>query len=248
MGYPPVMELNPHDPALQATVTSTAGTDPVPAYLRRTYSWAYLDPRTLRWLDRPAIVSAILWGNADRLMRAAAAEFGPGQRLLQAACVYGGFLPMLAERVGASGLLDVIDVAALQVENARRKLAGSAQVRVRQADLSEPGCTLADAYDGVCCFFLLHEVPEDERRRIVDNLLAAVRPGGKIVFVDYHRPFRGHPLRPLMSLVFRWLEPYAVSLFDAEIPARSPRAEGFVWTKATCFGGLYQTLVGVRRD
>lgn len=241
------MEPNPHDPGLYAAHSSTPCSVPVPVYLRATYRWAYLDPRTLRWLDHPAIVSAILWGNAARLMRAAVAEFGPGQRLLQAACVYGEFLPMLAERVGPQGRLDVVDVAALQVGNARRKLAASPHAAVRQADLAQPGCVMADAYDAVSCFFLLHEVPEGARRSIVDNLLAAVRPGGKIVFVDYHRPVSAHPLRPVMSLVFRWLEPYAPSLFDTEIPQRSPRAAGFEWTKSTCFGGLYQTVVGVRR-
>jgi hypothetical protein len=37
----------------------------LPDYLRDTYTWAYLDHRTLPWLDRPVVVSAILWGNAS---------------------------------------------------------------------------------------------------------------------------------------------------------------------------------------
>ncbi|CAI08200.1 conserved hypothetical protein, potential methyltransferase [Aromatoleum aromaticum EbN1] len=242
-----VMEPNPADPALHLPGPLASYGDAIPAYLRHAYSWAYLDPRTLRWLDRPAVVSAILWGNANRLMRDAVAEFVPGQRVLQAACVYGGFSALLAQRLGAHGALDVVDVAALQVANARRKLAGFRQAKIWQADLSVSGCVAADAYDGVCCFFLLHEVPEAERCRIVDNLLAAVRPGGRIVFVDYHRPRGWHPLRPVMSMVFRSFEPYAQSLFAAAIESRSARSAGFEWTKTTCFGGLYQKLVGTRR-
>jgi hypothetical protein len=59
----------------------------LPAYLRDTYSWAYLDERSVPWLDRPWIVDAILWGNAARLMNAAVTEFPSGAHVLQAAAV-----------------------------------------------------------------------------------------------------------------------------------------------------------------
>jgi SAM-dependent methyltransferase len=222
----------------------TASARVVPAYLARTYTWAYLDRRTLPWLDRGLVVSAILWGNAGRLMRAAVAHFAPGQRVLQAACVYGDFSAMLARRVGPDGRLEIVDVAPLQVANARRKLAGQPQARVRVANLTLPQ---QRRFDGVCAFFLLHEVPEAERRQIVDNLLAAVAPGGKAVFVDYHRPAGWHPLRPVMHLVFRWLEPFAPSLLAAPIEGYARDAAAFAWHKRTLFGGLYQEVVAERR-
>lgn len=224
---------------------SAINADVLPEYLRQTYSWAYLNHRTLPWLDRSLVVSAILWGNAARLMRAAVAEFSPGSSVLQAACVYGVFSPMLAEQVGAKGTLDVVDVAPIQISNVRKKLAAYPQAVARLADLSEPlgECT----YDGVCCFFLLHEVPENQRRQIVDNLLAAVEPGGKAVFVDYHRCARWNPLAPVMNLVFHTLEPYAPSLLDTPIESMSARATAFDWTHRTLFGGLYQHVVAVRR-
>ncbi|THF63401.1 rhodoquinone biosynthesis methyltransferase RquA [Pseudothauera rhizosphaerae] len=215
----------------------------LPEYLLRTYRWAYLSRRTLPWLDRDLVVSAILWGNAGRLMRAACAEFAVGSKVLQAACVYGRFSPMLAARIGPQGRLDVADVSRLQLENARRKLASFAHTHVLHADLAHP---LAERYDGVCAFFLLHEVPTHQRRLIVDNLLAAVAPGGKAVFVDYHRPARWHPLRPVMHLVFRWLEPYAPSLLETPIESLSARAGEFEWRRITLFGGLYQHVVAVR--
>ncbi len=51
-----------------------------------------------------------------------------------------------------------------------------------------------------------------------------VRPGGKIVIVDYHRPARWHPMRPLMRAVFRKLEPYAIDLWRHEIEHFLPEA------------------------
>lgn len=242
IGMKPATAISAELPA-----SSTACEISVPAYLSRTYHWAYLNRHTLPWLDHSIVVSAILWGNAGRLMQSAVVEFSEGQRVLQAACVYGPFSRMLADRVGATGALEVVDVAALQVANVRRKLQHLEHVQVRQADLADPGCIEPGASDAVCCFFLLHEVPDGERRSIVDNLLGAVRPGGKIVFVDYHRTVDWHPLRPIMALVFRWLEPYAPSLLDTDIVSLSKCAADFEWVKTTCFGGLYQKLVGVRR-
>ncbi|CAK0737831.1 Methyltransferase [Gammaproteobacteria bacterium] len=246
-----------HSPALASTpepvtlgdsnlLVNTSQPPPgIPDYLQRTYHWAYLSDLGQLLLDRPIVVSTILWGNARRLMTAAAAEFAPGQRVLQSACVYGDFSPILARRVGPSGQLTVIDVAPIQTSNCQRKLHPYPHAKVRVADAAAP---LAEDVDGVCCFFLLHEVPEDYKVRIVDNLLGTVAPGGKVVFVDYHRPHSLHPLKGIMALVFRWLEPYAPILWEREIQSYASRAEEFTWEKCTYFGGLYQKVVAVRRS
>jgi SAM-dependent methyltransferase len=102
-------------------------------------------------------------------------------------------------------------------------------------------------YDVVCCFFLLHEMPEHYKRRVVDTLLDAVRPGGKAVFVDYHRPHWLHPLKGVMSLVFDFLEPFAKDLWVTEIADYAARGGEFTWRKCTYFGGLYQRTVAERQ-
>ena len=38
----------------------------------------------------------------------------------------------------------------------------------------------------VLSFFLMHEVPEDVRRRIISEAFRVAQPGAKLVFVDYH--------------------------------------------------------------
>ena len=223
--------------------SASAAATELPDYLRDTYTWAYLDHRTLPWLDRPVVVSAILWGNASRLMDGAVREFNPGQRVLQAAAVYGDFSPRLARRLGDAGQLTVLDVAPIQIANTRRKLAPWPHMHAQVADLTEP---VGATFDAVCCFFLLHEVPPHARQHIVANLLKAVEPGGKIVFVDYHRPRWWHPMGPIMALVFRYLEPFANSLLAESIETLVPETADFDWKKETFFGGLYQRVVGIR--
>lgn len=216
----------------------------VPAYLEQTYTWAYLRPSSVWLLDRPQVVNTILWGNYKRLLRAALAELRPGQRVYQPACVYGGFSRQIAGFLGADGHLDVGDVAPVQVENCRRKLTGCNNARVYLWDAADKG---PGGYDTVCCFFLLHEIPEDYKHRVIDHLLEAIEPNGKAVFVDYHGPRRGHPLKWIMSFINTMLEPFAKALWDNEISGYASHKDDFTWTKQTYFGGLYQKVVAERR-
>ncbi len=217
----------------------------VPDYLRDIYTWAYLRPKSVRLLDRSSVVNTILWGNYPRLLRAALAEIRPGQRVYQPACVYGGFSQSIVEFLGSDGHLDVGDVAPVQVENCRRKLGDCKNLRVK---LHNAAVKLPEVYDVVCCFFLLHEVPESYKRSIVDTLLDATQLGGKAVFIDYHRPHRAHPLKWIMSFANEMLEPFAKALWVNEISTYSSHPDKFSWSKTTYFGGLYQKVVAVRRS
>lgn len=96
---------------LSPTASPVRAMDPpieVPEYLARTYAWAYLDPVNVRLLDRDCVANTILWGNYQRLTRAACAEFRPGEHVLQAASVYGSQPERLAlwiRRIAARGCL-----------------------------------------------------------------------------------------------------------------------------------------------
>ncbi len=216
----------------------------IPDYLRDVYHWAYLSSLGRAVFDHPLVVHAILWGNMHRLTRAMVTEVKPGQSVLQPACVYGNFSLVLAKAIGTVGRLVVTDIAPLQVTNARRKLGHLSHVTVQLSDAARPP---GGPYDVVACFFLLHEVPEDYKHRIVDALLSVVTPGGKVVFIDYHQPWPLHPLKPLMSLVFNTLEPFAGALWQREINSYGFLTKHFSWHKETFFGGLYQKVVAQPR-
>ena len=241
-----IAETNPQATAVraQSLATDNSATPAIPSYMDEVYSWAYLTPRNARLLDRDAIVNAILLGNSARLQRALIDEIRPGQRVLQAAHVYGRLIPDLASRVGVDGCLDVIDIVPLQVELCRQKLRGFSQARARIADAASPG---NEIYDAVSCFFLLHEIPDELKCNVVNALLERVDHGGKVVFVDYHLPARWHPLRAFYRPMFRRLEPFALSLWDHEIVEFAMAPEKFSWQTQTYFGGLYQKTVARRR-
>jgi ubiquinone/menaquinone biosynthesis C-methylase UbiE len=215
----------------------------VPSYLHEAYWWAYVHPNAVRLFERQWLVNLILWGNFARLRDEALDALGktlPG-RTLQVACVYGDFTHRLAQRVAAGGGLDVVDVLPIQLANLRRKLPAGAPVALLHgdaADLQAPDAS----YDRVVLFFLLHEMPENVRRRTLKEAMRVVKPGGEVVIVDYHAPARWHPLRPVMRWILRNFEPFALDLWKHEVAHWLPQPLPSI-RKETYYGGLYQKLV-----
>jgi len=219
----------------------------IPQYLHDTYWWAYVHPNAVRFFERQWLVNLILWGNFARLRDTALDSLGesiPG-KTLQVACVYGDFTPRLVQRVPeGQGSLDVVDVLPIQLGNLRRKLSADAPVELLLRDASDLG--FADAtYERVVLFFLLHEMPLDVRRRTLSEAMRVLKPGGKLVIVDYHRPERWHPLRSVMKFILRNFEPFAMDLWANEVATWLP-AGARVESKQTYWAGLYQKLIVTR--
>ena len=226
---------------------STASPD-IPQYLSDTYWWAYLHPRSVRFFEHQWAVNLILWGNFASLRDSALDEMGPiiSGRSLQVACVYGDFTPKFAERLAPDARLDVIDVAPIQLDNLRRKIKGNPNVKIALQNAS--ALTYDDqTFDQVVVFFLLHELPSEVRAKTLREVLRVVKPGGKVVCVDYHLPVWMHPHRYLMMPILKTLEPFALDLWDKEIIAWIPdECRPHQIRKSTYFGGLYQKVVMIR--
>jgi SAM-dependent methyltransferase len=80
----------------------------------------------------------------------------------------------------------------------------------------------------------------------VSEVLRVVKPGGKIVIVDYARPRWWHPLRYLWRPLLSKLEPFALDLWDEEIVDWLPPRCAIRARKELFFGGLYQMVVIAR--
>ena len=165
----------------------------IPAYLQETYWWAYIHPKAVSLFERQWLVNLILWGNFSRLRDAALDELG-AERFPAAPCrsrASTGTSPLTSS--GASqpdGQLDVVDILPIQLANLRGKLPAGARAELHHRDSTDLG--FADAsYDQAILFFLLHEQPEAVRRQTVSEALRVLKPGGKLVIVDYHQPARG---------------------------------------------------------
>jgi len=221
----------------------------IPSYLTRHYWWAYVHPMAVRLFERQWLANLILWGNYARLRDAALGELGASLsgNTLQVACVYGDLTNRLSSNVErAGGSIDIVDVLPVQLRNLRRKLPNDAPVRLLAMDAAV--LELPDAsYENCLLFFLLHEQPRDWRERTLSEVLRVVKPGGKIVIVDYALPRWWHPLRYVWRPLLAKLEPFALDLWREDISDWLPRHVGVRSSKQTFFGGLYQKLVITRQ-
>lgn len=227
---------------LRAEAPSFAGDAvAVPGYLEQTYWWAYVHPRAVRLFERQWLVNLILWGNFSRLRDAALDALGArlSGRTLQVACVYGDLTNRLRARLTPGGSLDVVDVLRVQLDNLARKLPGDPRVGLIQGDSAALDIESA-TYDRVLLFFLLHEQPEEVRKRTLAEALRVVKPGGQAIIVDYHRPHALNPLYWPMVGILRTLEPFAMDLWRHEVSEWLPL--NLRLRKETSFGGLYQLV------
>jgi ubiquinone/menaquinone biosynthesis C-methylase UbiE len=220
----------------------------VPYYLTAHYWWAYVHPRAVQVFERQWLVNLILWGNYPRLSEAALDELGdtlPGATL-QVACVYGDLTERLCARAGAAnGRVDIVDVLPIQLANLHGKLSPGAPARLlpmNSVDLKIP----AGSYDRALVFFLLHEQPRPVRERTLAEVARVVKPGCRIVVVDYARPHWWNPLRYLWGPVLALLEPFALDLWRKEVAHWLPPAFRARLRKRSFFGGLYQQVVLTR--
>ena len=136
----------------------------------------------------------------------------------------------------------MVDVLPAQIDNLLSKLTPEAPATVHRMDSAE--LDFEDGqFDAVTLFLLLHEQPNAWRERTLAEAWRVLRPGGRIVLVDYAGPFWWNPLRYLFAPALAWLEPFALEMWRRPIddflpaPAKTARKE-----KGRMFGGLYQLL------
>ena len=217
----------------------------IPSYLENTYWWAYINPKAISFFEQHWVINLILWGNFARLRDATLEELETDIKgnTLQIACVYGDFSTKLAARIVKGGRLDIVDVVPIQLDNVRSKLHPSAPVETIQVD-STSLKFVDNSYDQVVLFFLLHEMPDNVRKRTLSEALRVLKPGGKLIITDFHKPSNFHPLRYLYPIIFKLLEPFAMDTWNQKIEDWLP--DNFTpkcISKETMFGSLYQKLV-----
>lgn len=226
---------------IQSAPAAHAAVPEMPSYMTEVYDWAYVDPAWVRWLDHNLVVKTLLFGNDRRLMRRYLSRIRPGMRVWQVAHVYGDLVRLAAEKTGSQGCFHLTDITPIQIQHGKRKIDSLPWTQVIRQDAALHR-SAEHPYDLICSFFLLHEVPDDWKRRIVDNLLAQIPEQGEVLFVDYHRPARWQPVRYILKWVNRLLEPFAEALWTHEIAHFASQPERYVWHKETIFGGVYQIV------
>ena len=206
--------MTKHKPQTKLLPQVASNQLPVPEYLKVHYWWAYVHPKAVRFFERQWLVNLILWGNYNRLRDAALNLLGAlvKGKTLQVACAYGDITPLLVKRLDKQATLDIIDILPVQLGNLSAKLPHNDRIRLHCMNSAK--LEFADAYfDQVLLFFLLHEQPKDVREKTMQEAARVLKPGGRLVVVDYSKPAWWNPFRYTWRYVLELLEPFANSFF-----------------------------------
>ena len=210
-----------------------------PPYLTDIYSWLYLNPKLYKFLDNGTLQNILTLGYHHLLTEEIKKELSPHAKVLQIGVTLGNQIEQTYNSLNALGSYTVMDIVP-QLLNIKREKNIKQHISWIQGDASK---AINDTYDTIICYMLLHELPPLTRTKLLENIINALKPEGKAIFIDYHLPSSYNPLKYIIRAVNRLYQPFAEDLWKHSIRDLTPNAGLCTWSKQTLFGDVYQKVV-----
>jgi len=180
--------------------------------------WIYKSPFFIKLADRMFVVSGILLLQYNKLVSCVVKRLNPslkGKRILQISCAFGNVSEKIAESCARQDAEEFVltDIMQSEVDNAERKLKRFGKLCTF---LKQDATNLEfedQSFDYVVVFFLPHELPFDKKVRLIEESNRVLKPGGKVVFGEFHKP-RSKILEFFGRIYFKIFEPYATEMWD----------------------------------
>jgi ubiquinone/menaquinone biosynthesis C-methylase UbiE len=194
--------------------TNIVKSDPDTAHIY----WIYKSPFFIKVADRMFVVSSILLLQYNNLVSCVVKRLNPSlkdKRILQISCAFGNVSEKIAESCSRQDAREFVltDIMQSEVDNAERKLKRFGKLCTF---LKQDATNLEfedQSFDYVVVFFLPHELPFDKKVKLIEESNRVLKPGGKIVFGEFHKP-RLKILEILGRIYFKIFEPYATEMWD----------------------------------
>ena len=118
--------------------------------------------------------------NPEKILRPYIKE---GMKVLDLGCGPGFFTIPMARLVGKSGMVVAADLQQGMFDILKKKLADTGLAgRVKFNLTRREGTGLAERFDFILVFYMLHEVPD--QARFLAEILSLLKPGGKALLVE----------------------------------------------------------------
>jgi len=202
----------------------------------------------IKLIDCQPVISAILLFQYQRLVSAITRRLREmnlaGKDVLITSCAFGNMMPRIVRASMASGVRQVriVDLIENELLHAKAKLSAlRAALSYQQGDAR--ALNIADAsFDANVIFFLLHELPHEQKVDVLREAGRVLVPGGKLYLAEFHRPDLW-PFRALSWLYFKVFEPLGLSLWDTQDPFKLLAQQGdFHCERHTVFFGNFQII------
>ncbi len=217
----------------------------IPNYQEEFYSWLYESPNKSKLLDKQKLLNVLTLGYSSKLAKSCVEEIKSSAKVLQMGATFGEQIDVLATKVGVYGQIDLIDISKTQIDYAQEKYCYKYPfIKFVNYDASKP---IKKQYDAIVCYMLLHQVPSNVQAKIISNALNCLKPQGKAIFIDYHKPKKWHPLAWIAKQFNRLYQPFAEEMWQKNIATFVQKAPNFYCKKELFFGGFYQKTTIVRK-
>ena len=144
-----------------------------------------------RWALAYDMLLRIIWGRAERAYRDRVIQLAAlqaGDAVLDVGCGTGSQAIVAKRRVGASGMIVGIDASPEMITRAKAKAAKAGMAIEFRLAVAE-ALPFADAtFDAVLTTTVLHCLPDGARRAGLSEMIRVLRPGGRLLLVDYGGP------------------------------------------------------------
>lgn len=179
--------------------------------------WIYKSNPLIWITDRQWIVWLILLGQYSKMVtfiiEGINSTKGKEKKILQVGCAFGNISKRIVSEC-ADSHLTIVDIIPNELKRLREK--------IKKAIIDNCSFLLGDAtnlaskdsfFDCVIFFFLFHELPYQRKIEALKEAARVTRPGGKIIFGEFHRP-ESKILRTLGRIFFGVFEPYAKEMWE----------------------------------
>ncbi|MDH5730731.1 MAG: rhodoquinone biosynthesis methyltransferase RquA [Gammaproteobacteria bacterium] len=224
--------------------------DGIPDYLARHYWWAYLWRPAIWFFDHEWVINLILFTQYRQLKQETLKlfEHSSTAKTLQLTCVYGSLTPTLLQKLKPSSLF-VCDVSHRQLEKLSSKIDNKDQLHMTRMN-AEHLAYKDNSFSSILVFFLLHELPDDARLRVLAETLRVLQPGGTLICTEYGNLASNHFLHRFAPIRWSitWLEPFLdnfwrqdlVTILNEQALPMGKTVQ--LKSKKTLFSGFYQIL------
>jgi demethylmenaquinone methyltransferase/2-methoxy-6-polyprenyl-1,4-benzoquinol methylase/phosphoethanolamine N-methyltransferase len=158
--------------------------------------------RTIRWASFYDTVTGLLLLGKERAIREMTVELAPvkpGDKVLDVGCGTGSLTLVAKAHAGASGEVHGIDAAPEMIDVARRKATRAGVDTDFRVGLIED-LPFPDAqFDIVLSSLMIHHLPENLKRKGFAEMNRVLKPGGRILVVDFEPP--SQPLLRVLTTV-----------------------------------------------
>jgi ubiquinone/menaquinone biosynthesis C-methylase UbiE len=127
------------------------------------------------------------------------AQLRSGETVLDVGCGTGTQALLARQRVGAAGRVVGIDPSAQMIARARRKAARRGLTAHFEVGAVERPPFPDRSFDVVLSTYMMHVLPDDLKRQGLAEITRVLKPGGRLIVVDFKRPeeHQERPARPV---------------------------------------------------